>query len=152
MRRGYACLWRKIWSSTVLTESEAVACASRDILYAMFQPQNQVLPEVEVLTAEWLCKCRSRLNQAVRDGCFEPYLSEFIAAVKKAQPTPFLRGEGARGWGASFDWFVANRLKVYGRPWSLASMNRATTQSILKRRYSRATTRPNCGQACETVR
>ena len=37
----------------------------------------------------------------------------FCAAVKKAQQTPFLRGEGARGWRASFDWFVANHLNIY---------------------------------------
>ena len=152
MHRGYACLWRKIWSHAVLTEDGAGACVSPDILFAMLQQHNQALPEVKALTAERLRKCRSRINQAVRDGCLEQYLADFSAAVKKAQSTTFLRGEGARGRRASFDWFVANHLKVYGRPWSLASMNRATTQQILQRRYYHATTRPSCGQAYETVR
>jgi hypothetical protein len=33
--------------------------------------------------------------------------------VQKAQETPFLRGEGSRGWRTNFDWFVANHLNVY---------------------------------------
>jgi len=89
------------------------ACVSPKILLEMYQQHNQTLPEVKALTVERLRKCRSRINQAVRDGCLEQYLSDFVAAVKKAQSTPFLRGEGARGWRASFDWFVANQLNVY---------------------------------------
>jgi hypothetical protein len=86
---------------------------SPQIFLEMYQQHNQALPEVKALTVERLRKCRSRINQAVRDGCLEQYLADFIAAVKKAQSTPFLRGEGARGWRASFDWFVANQLNVY---------------------------------------
>ena len=48
-----------------------------------------------------------------KNGCLEQYLADFSAAVKKAQSTPFLRGEGALGWRASFDWFVANQSNVY---------------------------------------
>lgn len=47
------------------------------------------------------------------DGCLEQYLADFASAVKKAQQTPFLRGEGSRGWRASFDWFVANQVNIY---------------------------------------
>ena len=86
---------------------------SPKILLEIYQQNNQALPEVKALTAERLRKCRSRINQAVRDGCLERYLADFIAAVQKAQSTPFLRGEGARGWRASFDWFVANQVNVY---------------------------------------
>ena len=89
------------------------ACVSPKILLEIYQQHNQALPEVKALTVERLRKCRSRINQAVRDGCLEQYLSDFVAAVQKAQSTPFLRGEGARGWRASFDWFVANQLNVY---------------------------------------
>jgi hypothetical protein len=86
---------------------------SPKILVEIYQQQNQSLPEVKVLTAERLKKCRSRIDQAVRDGCLEQYLADFKAVVKKAQQTPFLRGEGARGWRASFDWFVANHVNIY---------------------------------------
>ena len=144
MHRRYACLWRKIGADEVLTEPGAGACASPVILFSMFQQHNQALPGVKALTAVRLCKCRSRINQSVRDGCLEQYLAKLSAAVKKAQSTTLLRGEGARGWWASFDWFVTNRLKAHGRPWSLASMNRATTQQILQRRYYHVTARPNC--------
>jgi hypothetical protein len=91
----------------------AGACVSPQILLAMFQQNNQALPEVKALTAERLRKCRSRIHQAVSDGCLEQYLEDFGAAVNKAQSTPFLRGEGARGWRASFDWFIANHSNVY---------------------------------------
>jgi hypothetical protein len=83
------------------------------ILPELYKQHNQLLPEVKVVTAERLRRCRSRINQAVRDGCLEQYLADFAAAVKKAQQTPFLRGEGARGWRASFDWFVANHVNIY---------------------------------------
>ena len=82
-------------------------------LLEIYQQQNQSLPEVKALTAERLRKCRSRIDQAVRDGCLEQYLADFSEAVKKAQSTPFLRGEGARGWRASFDWFVASQVNIY---------------------------------------
>jgi hypothetical protein len=83
------------------------------ILVEIYQQNNQSLPEVKALTSERLKKCRLRINQAVRDGCLEQYLADFLAAVKKAQQTPFLRGEGARGWRAGFDWFIANNLNIY---------------------------------------
>jgi hypothetical protein len=70
-------------------------------LVEIYRQHNQSLPEVNALTSERLKKCRSRIDHAVRDGCLEQYLADFSAAVKKAQQTPFLRGEGARGWRAS---------------------------------------------------
>jgi hypothetical protein len=93
--------------------AEAGVSVSPKTLLEIYQQQNQSLPEVKALTAERLKKCRSRIDQAVRDGCLEQYLADFAAAVKKAQQTPFLRGEGARGWRASFDWFVANHVNIY---------------------------------------
>jgi hypothetical protein len=93
--------------------SDDGARVSPKTLFEIYQQQNQSLPEVKALTAERLKKCRSRIDQAVRDGCLEQYLADFSAAVKKAQQTPFLRGEGARGWRASFDWFVANHVNIY---------------------------------------
>jgi hypothetical protein len=86
---------------------------SAKILVEIFQQQNLSLPEVKALIAERLKKCRSRIDQAVLDGCLEQYLVDFTSAVKKAQQTPFLRGEGSRGWRASFDWFVANHVNIY---------------------------------------
>jgi len=92
----------------------AGACVSPKILIDIFTQHNRALPEVKALTAERLKRCRLRINQAVRDGCLEQYLEDFTAAVKKAQQTPFLCGGGARGWRASFDWFIANNVNIYG--------------------------------------
>jgi hypothetical protein len=89
------------------------AHVSPKILVEIYRQHNQALPEVKALTSERLRKCRSRIDQAVRDGCLEQYLADFAQAVRKAQQTPFLRGEGARGWRASFDWFVANHVNIY---------------------------------------
>jgi hypothetical protein len=93
--------------------ADAGVCVSPKILVDIYQQHNQALPGVKAVTAERLRRCRSRINQAVRDGCLEQYLADFVAAVKKAQSTPFLRGEGARRWRASFDWFVTNHVNVY---------------------------------------
>ena len=41
---------------------------SSKILVEIYQQQNQTLPEVKALTSERLKKCRSRINQAARDG------------------------------------------------------------------------------------
>jgi hypothetical protein len=95
------------------TCAPAGACVSPKILFDIFQQHNQSLPEVKALTSERLKKCRTRINQAVRDGCLDQYLADFTEAVKKAQQTPFLRGEGARGWRAGFDWFIANQVNIY---------------------------------------
>jgi len=94
--------------------AEAGVSVSPKRLLEIYQQQNLSLPEVKALTSERLKKCRSRINQAVRDGCLEQYLEDFKEAVKKAQQTPFLRGEGPRGWRASFDWFIANHVNIYG--------------------------------------
>ena len=32
--------------------------------------------------------------------------------MRRAAATPFLAGEGARGWRANFDWFIANDTNV----------------------------------------
>jgi len=103
---------------------------SPKVLFEIYQQHNQALPGVKALTAERLCKCRSRINQAVRDGCLEQYLADFVAAVKKAQQTPYLRGEGLHGWRASFDWFVTNHSNVY---------------RVLEGKYDGPCAGPNCG-------
>lgn len=84
-----------------------------DQLFWIFAINNQSLPKVKEFTPERRRRAQARINQAERDGCLSQYLEDFTAAVKKAQSTPFLRGEGARNWRASFDWLVANHTNVY---------------------------------------
>jgi hypothetical protein len=93
----------------------AVASAKVEpkILLEIYQQHNLSLPVVKAVTQERLRKSRSRIHQAVSDGNLEQYLADFAAAVQKAQETPFLRGEGSRGWRANFDWFVVNHVNVY---------------------------------------
>jgi hypothetical protein len=42
----------------------------------------------------------------------QKFIDQFTRAVVKAQETPFLRGEGPKGWKADFDWFIANDRNV----------------------------------------
>jgi hypothetical protein len=104
--------FKEVKKDTHMPSVEGVRVSSK-ILLEIYRQQNQTLPEVKALTSERLKKCRSRINQAARDGCLERYLEDFREAVNKAQQTPFLRGEGPRGWRASFDWFVANHVNIY---------------------------------------
>jgi hypothetical protein len=87
--------------------------ADMSVLFEIYESENHKLPQVQERTPERVRKCQSRINQARRKGCLEQYLSEFRAAVERAQRTPFLCGETG-GWRANFDWFVANNTNVYG--------------------------------------
>lgn len=69
------------------------ACACRLRLFLRSLKKNQSLPEVKALSSERQKKRRSRINQAVRDGCLELYLAGFTAA-KESSAEPFLSGEG----------------------------------------------------------
>ena len=83
------------------------------ILFDIYDQENKQLPQVKARSQDRLAKCRSRINQAVSSGCLEQYLTDFRAAVSKAQSTPFLCGDNERGWRANFDWFVANQTNPY---------------------------------------
>jgi hypothetical protein len=102
LNRSYTLLWRKIWSNPDLVEPGKKFSRFEAWLYI-----------INLLTSERLKKCRSRINQAARDACLERYLEDFREDLRKAQQTPFLRGEGPRGWRVSFDWFVANHVNIY---------------------------------------
>jgi len=84
-----------------------------EILFDIYDQENKQLPQVKARSHDRMAKCRTRINQAVSDGCLEAYLRDFRAAVEKAQSTPFLCGDNDRGWRASFDWLVENHTNVY---------------------------------------
>ncbi len=77
------------------------------ILVWIYRHYNQRLPQVGDWTPERAKKSRTRINRALQKGRLEVYLEEFAEAVKKAQLSPFLRGEESN-WKASFDWLVDN--------------------------------------------
>lgn len=86
---------------------------SPSVLFEIFDSENTKLPQVKARSRDRLAKCKTRINQAVSDGCLEQYLEDFRAAVRKAQSTPFLCGDNARGWRASFDWLIDNHTNAY---------------------------------------
>ena len=85
---------------------------SPKILFEIYEQQNQSLPEVKTLTAERLKKCRSRIDQAVRDGCLEQYLADFSAAVKKLSKHPSF-AEKARAAGGRASTGLLQIMNIY---------------------------------------
>ena len=78
---------------------------SADELLEIYERERGRLPAAVTLTPERRRQCALRVRAGLRS-------EEFGAAVRRAAATPFLAGEGARGWRASFDWFIANDTNV----------------------------------------
>jgi hypothetical protein len=76
-----------------------------DELLEIYERERGNLPAAQALTPERRRQCALRVRAGLRS-------EEFGAAVHRAAATPFLAGEGARGWRASFDWFIANDTNV----------------------------------------
>jgi hypothetical protein len=74
-------------------------------LLAIYEAERGELPPAGAVTTERLKRCARWLAHG-----FTP--QEFRAAVRCAAATPFLTGDGSRGWQASFDWLIANRSNV----------------------------------------
>jgi hypothetical protein len=86
----------------IAAESEAT-CPEE--LLEIYERERGSLPVAAGLTPERRRQC----GQRIRAGLGR---EEFAAAVRRAAATPFLAGEGARGWRASFDWLIANDTNV----------------------------------------
>jgi hypothetical protein len=71
----------------------------------IYERERGPLPAAVTLTPERRRQCAQRIRAGLGS-------EEFGAAVRRAAATPFLAGEGARGWRASFDWFMANDSNV----------------------------------------
>jgi hypothetical protein len=74
-------------------------------LLEIYEAERGELPPAGAVTTERLRRCAVWLAHG-----FTP--QEFRAAVRCAAATPFLTGDGSRGWQASFDWLIANRSNV----------------------------------------
>lgn len=72
-------------------------------LFAIYNQNRGQLPEAKALTNERAAKCRARL--ARNNGSF---VSDWTRAIQRAAKSAFCLGDGAQGWKASFDWFIAN--------------------------------------------
>ena len=78
---------------------------SAEELLEIYERERGPLPAAAALTPERRRQCALRIRGGLGS-------EEFGAAVRRAAATPFLAGEGARGWRASFDWFIANDTNV----------------------------------------
>jgi hypothetical protein len=85
-----------------VSAAERVVERAAKVLLEIYERERGELPAAGVLTAERRRKCARWLA-----GGLTP--EEFRAAVRSAAATPFLAGEGIRGWQATFDWLIANR-------------------------------------------
>jgi hypothetical protein len=89
------------------TAADAALSRTPEVLVEIYKAKNQKLPQVLEFGPERRDKCRRRL---ARDP--QKFIDQFTRAVIKVLETPFLCGEGDRGWKADFDWFVANDRNV----------------------------------------
>jgi len=78
---------------------------SAEELLEIYERERGKLPGGVTLTPERRRQCAQRVKSGLGR-------EEFRAAVHRAAATPFLAGEGARGWRANFDWFIANDTNV----------------------------------------
>jgi hypothetical protein len=74
-------------------------------LLAIYEAERRELPPAGAMTRERRGRCERWLAAGFTPG-------QFRAAVRCAALTPFLTGDGSRGWQASFDWLIANRSNV----------------------------------------
>ena len=89
------------------TAADAALSRTPEVLVEIYKAENKKLPQVLEFGPERRDKCRHRLARNPRK-----FIDRFTRAVIKAQETPFLCGEGDRGWKADFDWFIANDRNV----------------------------------------
>jgi hypothetical protein len=78
---------------------------SAEELLEIYERERGSLPAAVMLTPERRRQCALRIRAGLAS-------EEFGAAVRRAAATPFLAGQGARGWRASFDWLIANDTNV----------------------------------------
>jgi hypothetical protein len=89
------------------TATDAAPSQTPEVLVEIYKTENRVLPEILEFTQERRKQCRTRLaRHPVK------YIDHFTRAVRKARETPFLRGEGSKGWRADFDWYISNDRNV----------------------------------------
>lgn len=93
---------QEIRAANIGVRENMAPAATAEELLEIYERERGGLPAAGVLTAERRRRCARWLA-----GGFTP--EEFRAAVRCAAATPFLAGEGNRGWQASFDWLIANR-------------------------------------------
>jgi hypothetical protein len=87
------------------TQTSAAEVTRAEELLAIYQQERGSLPAAAELTPDRRRQCRLRIQVGLSREVF-------AAAVRRCAATPFLTGQGARGWRASFDWLIANDTNV----------------------------------------
>lgn len=85
-------------------ERDSPECTPEELL-EIYQAERGELPAAGTMTPERRHRCERWLGAGFTR-------EQFGAAVRCAAATPFLTGDGSRGWQASFDWLIANRSNV----------------------------------------
>jgi hypothetical protein len=87
------------------TDESMIDVFTSEMLLEIYERERGELPAAGALTPERRKRCERWLASGFT-------LGEFAAAVRCAAATPFLAGDGDRGWRANFDWLIANRHNV----------------------------------------
>jgi hypothetical protein len=97
--------WKKdLEREKAVCPSPQQTCTTEELL-EIYDHERGGLPPAGAMTSERRARCARLLASGVTP-------EEFRAAVRLAAATPFLAGDGDRGWRADFDWLVANRANV----------------------------------------
>jgi hypothetical protein len=83
------------------TDESMIAVFTSEMLLEIYDRERGELPAAGGMTPERRKRCERWLAAGLT-------LEEFTAAVRCAAATPFLAGDGDRGWRANFDWLIAN--------------------------------------------
>jgi hypothetical protein len=86
-------------------KDESGEIPAEELLRIYERERGETLPAAAGLTPERRRFCAQRIRAGLT-------AEQFAAAVRRAAATPFLCGEGARGWRANFDWLIANDTNV----------------------------------------
>lgn len=86
-------------------DESRIAVFTPEMLLEIYERERGELSAAGAMTPERRMRCERWLAAG-----FTPH--EFGAAVRCAAATPFLAGDGDRGWRANFDWLIADRCNV----------------------------------------
>lgn len=96
---------RESMPAELARDESRIAVFTPEMLLEIYERERGELPAAGAMTPERRKQCEHWLAAG-----FTPH--EFGAAVRCAAATPFLAGDGGRGWRANFDWLIANRCNV----------------------------------------
>lgn len=96
---------QKEGAPVVVTDDAAAASSSEINIDAFIKFFNQTMQEAQAVIPQIQCLQGKRL-EALRARCHEFSKKTVMQVIRDAARSPFLNGNGSRGWRASIDWIL----------------------------------------------